>query len=73
MKVQIERSKDVNPALFDLLTVVQSDADTLNRAQDLFNARFGAEHTLYWLYRGGNHLAVHSHNHTRRVAIITQS
>ena len=72
MKVQIERNKDINAAMFDLLSIIQADAVDLNDAQTIFNARFGPEHSLYWLYRGGQHLAIHSHHHTRRIAIITK-
>ena len=71
MKVQIERSKDVNAAMFDLLSIIKSDATDLSQAETMFASRFGYEHRLYWLYRGGQHLAVHSQFHSRRVAIIT--
>ena len=67
---RIERFKDVNAVMFDVLSCVQSDADDLDAAMTMLQSRFGAEHSLYWFYRGGHHIAVQSHNHKQRVAII---
>lgn len=70
---KIERTLDVNPALFDLLSIVESDAEDLDNAMTILQSRIGAEHSLYWFYRGGSHIAVQSHNHQKRIAILTKA
>ena len=70
MKSQIERSQDVNSAMFAALADIEGYVLTLDDAMNCLHERFGASHPLYWFYRGGHHIAIQSHNHKQRVAVI---
>ena len=66
----IERAQDVNANMFDAIDTA-SHAENIDAAYRCLLSRFGTEHSLYWFYLGGNHIAVQSRNHKQRIAIIT--
>ena len=68
---QIERAKDVNAAMFDAIDRARAAA-SLDQAMHYLHSHFARDHALYWFYRGGRHIAVHSRHHARRIAIIKE-
>ena len=72
MNVQIERGTDVNCALFTALADIQNHETSLAGALICLRERFHSAHPLYWFYQGSNHIAIQSHNHKQRVAIIKE-
>ena len=71
LKLQIERPNDVNTVMFAALADIQKFETNMDGAMTCLQDRFGKNHSLYWVYRGGSHIAIHSRNHKQRIAIIS--
>ena len=67
---KIESSDDVNKVLFDAINNA-CDANDLESALARLLIVIVQPHPLYWFYKGGHHIAIHTHNHKHRIAIIT--
>lgn len=78
MHVKIDRGNDIDAELYNAIGLViygdpgTEGAETLDEAYATLTQCFPAsERPLYWFYKGGNHIAVHSHRHEKRIALIS--
>lgn len=86
MQVKIERGNDVNAFLFDAMGAVvygtlwtiggpsnvpRASQHTIDSAYEALTKCFEGSQ-LYRFYKGKSHIAVHSQNHEKRIAVISQ-
>jgi len=70
MNVEIERSIEVNGVLFNALDEAGKRA-SIDAAAAYLRDRLHHSR-IYWVYKGGHHVAVHSYFHTKRLAIVSE-
>lgn len=71
MLAKIERSHYLDEFAFDVLVRAERQP-TIDAAFRSLNSAIGDEHGLYWVYRGGNHVALMlKRTPSVRLAIIT--
>ena len=70
LKAEIELADEINSVMFDAISKAV-EVRSISGAGSRLRRQF-RDSPLYWIYHGGHHVAVHSHHHEHRLAIIRE-